>query len=62
MELHKYSSTVPLEVLAASLAMHLSVDELEWLWRDLARRTQEKRCTACEAGEEPFVLESYRDA
>jgi len=31
------------EVLAASLAMRLTLEELEWLWRDLAKRAEEKR-------------------
>jgi hypothetical protein len=51
MEPLEYRSIVPLEVLAASLVMRLSVDELEWLWRDLAKRTEEKRCKACEKKE-----------
>jgi hypothetical protein len=44
MEPLEYRSIVPLEVLAASLTMRLSVDELEWLWKELATRTEaEKR-------------------
>jgi hypothetical protein len=40
MEPPAYRRIVPLEVLAASLAIRLSVDELEWLWRELAKRTE----------------------
>jgi hypothetical protein len=62
MEPPEYRSIVPLEVLAASLVMRLRVDELEWLWRELAQRTEEKRRKAGAQGEEPFVLAGYRDA
>jgi hypothetical protein len=62
MEPLEYRSIVPLEVLAISLVMRLSVDELEWLWRELAWRTEEKRSQAYEEGEEPIVLAGYRDA
>ena len=55
MEPPEYGSIFPLEVLATSLAMRLSVDELEWLWRELAQRTEEKRCKACEERVEPIV-------
>jgi hypothetical protein len=43
MEPPEYRSITPLEVLAASLVVRLSLNELEWLWRELARRTEEKR-------------------
>jgi hypothetical protein len=43
MELSEYKSTLPLELLAASLATRLTLDELEWLTRDLARRTEGER-------------------
>jgi hypothetical protein len=40
MEPPEYKSTLPLEILAASLATRLTLDELEWLSRDLAQRTE----------------------
>ena len=43
MELSEYKSTLPLEVLATSLVSRLTLDELEWLSRVLAERTEEKR-------------------
>jgi hypothetical protein len=46
-----------LEILAASLALRLTHDELEWLHRELEERAEEKRR---EAGEER-VLAGYRD-
>jgi hypothetical protein len=55
-------NTVSLEVLATSLVMRLSVGELEWLWRELAQRAEEKTSEACEGGAEPLVLAGYRDA
>jgi hypothetical protein len=39
----EYKSTLPLEILAASLATRLTLGELEWLWRALAQRAEEKR-------------------
>ena len=57
-----YRSTAPLEVLATSLAMGLSYNELEWLWMELARRAEEKRRKECKEGGEPCVLADNRDA
>jgi hypothetical protein len=48
-----------LGILAASLALRLTPDELEWLCRDLEVRAEEKRL---EAGGEERVLAGYRDA
>jgi hypothetical protein len=48
-----------LGILAASLALRLTPDELEWLCRDLSVRAEEKRL---EAGGEERVLAGYRDA
>jgi hypothetical protein len=48
-----------LGILAASLALRLTADELEWLCRDLEVRAEEKRL---EAGGEERVLAGYRDA
>ena len=45
-------------VLAASLALRLPLDELEWLHTELGKRAEVKRR---KAGEE-FVMASYRDA
>jgi hypothetical protein len=38
-----YKSTFALDLLAASLAMRLGVDELEWLGRELVKRTEVER-------------------
>ncbi len=38
----EYRSTLALEVLASSLATRLTVDELEWLSKALAQRSEEK--------------------
>jgi hypothetical protein len=46
----QYRSFAALEVLATSLVMRLSLNELEWLWRELAQRTQEKRRKECNEG------------
>jgi hypothetical protein len=46
--------------LAASLATGLTIDEIEWLWRELKERTEKKRREAVE-GQLP-VLAGYRDA
>jgi hypothetical protein len=46
-------------VLAASLALRLTPDELEWLSRELEERAEKKRR---EAGGEERVLAGYRDA
>jgi hypothetical protein len=46
-------------ILAASLVLRLSPDELEWLYRELEQRAEEKRR---EAGNEERVLAGYRDA
>ena len=43
MEPPEYKSTLPLEILAASLATRLTLDELHWLSRDLAQRTEAHR-------------------
>jgi hypothetical protein len=48
----QYRSFAALEVLATSLVMRLSLNELEWLWRELAQRTQEKRRKECNEGGE----------
>jgi hypothetical protein len=42
MEPSEYKSTLPLEILATSLVTRLTLDELEWLSRVLAQRTNEK--------------------
>jgi hypothetical protein len=52
MQLPEYRSIAPIEILATSLVMRLSVDELEWLWRELAQRTEEKRRKECKEGGE----------
>jgi hypothetical protein len=49
METTKYRSSTAVEILAASLAMSLDPDELEWLWRELARRAAENRSKAAVA-------------
>ncbi len=48
-----------LEILATSLGMRLTPEELEWLWRALKGRTEHKWS---EAGRETPVLAGYRDA
>jgi hypothetical protein len=48
-----------LGILAASLAMRLAPDELEWLYRELEERAEEKRR---EGGDEVRVLAGYRGA
>jgi hypothetical protein len=63
MERLEYRRIVPLEILAASLAMRLSVDELEWLLRELAQRTEaERREEAQREQGEPPVPATYREA
>jgi hypothetical protein len=63
MEPLEYRRIVPLEVLAASLAMRLSIDELEWLWRELAKRIEAERGEEVRKGQgEPLVPSIYRDA
>lgn len=52
------SSISALGILASSLTQRLTTEELEWLYRELEKRTEEKRR---ETGEEP-VLAAYRDA
>jgi hypothetical protein len=52
-------STTALGVLATSLAMRLTLDEIELLWRDLKERAEEKRHEA--AGGQLPVLAGYRD-
>ncbi len=51
-------STASVGVLAASVAMRLTLDDLEWLWQDLKGRAEERRKAA--GGELP-VLAGYRD-
>jgi hypothetical protein len=48
-----------LEILATSLAMRLTPDELEWLSMALKERAGQRRR---EAGSEPPVHAGYRDA
>lgn len=60
MKLSENSNTTALEVLAASLAMRLTMDELEWLGAALNERAAEKRSEAVD-GQLP-VLAGYRDA
>ncbi len=48
-----------LEIVATSLGMRLSPEELEWLWRALKERAEQKWR---EAGSEMPVLAGYRDA
>jgi hypothetical protein len=43
MESPEYNSTLPLEILAASLTTRLTPDELDWLSRELAQRTDAHR-------------------
>ena len=43
MESPEPSSLTALEILATSLVMRLTLDELEWLERKLAEYTQERR-------------------
>jgi hypothetical protein len=43
MEPPEYNSTLPLEFLAASLTTRLTPDELDWLSRELAQRTDAHR-------------------
>lgn len=47
-----------LGILAASLTLRLTLDELEWLCGELEKRVESKRR---EAGGEVSVLASYRD-
>ena len=58
MEHPEYKSTLALEILATSLATRLTLDELEWLWPELAQRTEQKRR---QAGGEAPVLAGYQD-
>ncbi len=63
MEPPEYPSTLPLEILAASLAMRLTLDELDWLWRELAQRTEaQRREEAPREQREPLVGATYRNA
>ena len=48
-----------LGILATSLALRLTPDELVWLYRELEKRAEDKRREV--GGEEP-VLAGYRDA
>jgi len=56
----QYRSFTALEVLATSLLMRLALDELEWLWRELKERTDQKRGEM--AGGQLPVQAGYRDA
>ena len=58
MEHPEYKSTLALEILATSLATRLTLDELEWLWPELAQRAEQKRR---QAGGEATVLAGYQD-
>jgi hypothetical protein len=49
-----------LSILANSLAMRLTSDEIEWLCKKIMERTEQKRCKAV-GGQLP-VLAGYRDA
>jgi hypothetical protein len=51
--------SIPLDILAATLGMRLTPDELEWLSVVLKERAEQRRR---EAGSEPPVLAGYRDA
>ena len=64
MEPSEYRSTLPLELLASSLAMRLTLDELDWLWRELAQRTeaQKRREEVLREQREPLVRATYRNA
>jgi hypothetical protein len=42
-EHNRKAHTLPLEILAASLRTRLTLDELEWLWRELAQHTEAER-------------------
>jgi hypothetical protein len=53
------SSVSAVGILAASLALRLTPDELVWLSRELEERAEKKRL---EAGGEVRVLAGYRDA
>ena len=52
-------SSTSLGVLAASLAMRLTLDDLEWLWLNLKERAEEERRRA--AGGELPVFAGCRD-
>ncbi len=51
--------SISLEILATSLGMRLTPDELEWLSMALKERAEQRRR---EVGSEPPVLAGYRDA
>ncbi len=51
--------STPLEVLATSLVMRLSVDDLQWLGRELAKRAEEKRSGASGVSRLPRRLGTY---
>ena len=48
-----------LEIIATTLGVRLTPDELEWLSMALKERAEQKRC---EAQSEGMVLAGYRDA
>jgi hypothetical protein len=60
MEPRQYRSFTALEVLATSLVMRLTLDDLEWLCRELKERTDQKRGEG--AGVQLPVQAGYRDA
>jgi hypothetical protein len=63
MERPEYPRSLPLEILAASLAMRLTLDELDWLWRELAQRTEAHRREEVQRERrEPLVRATYRNA
>jgi hypothetical protein len=55
----KSMSNTYLEVLARSLSMRLTLDELEWLWNELKEQAQQKMR---QVGEEGFGLADYQHA
>ncbi len=52
-------ASIPLDILAASLGIRLTPEELEWLSMALKERAEQRRS---EAGSEVPVLAGYRDA
>jgi hypothetical protein len=51
--------SIPMEILAASLGIRLTPEELEWLSMALKERAEQRRR---EAGSEPSVRAGYRHA
>jgi hypothetical protein len=63
MEPPEYRSSFALEILAASLATRLTLEELDWLSRELARRTEAQRYDEDQIKQgEPLAPDTYRDA